>query len=109
MARPSAIDVPELDLNFCSVEEHCRALQASGQVPFWWYLGTSRLWGNFSVPFMDRNGNWWLHTESGDKTSPTLSLLIWASKYRFYSPNVCFGNLIKCRLFGGKQARGTKP
>lgn len=65
MAKTQAIETPELPLNACSVTEHCEALQEIGRLPFWWYLGRSRLFGNFSVPFRDEYGNWWYQVKPG--------------------------------------------
>ena len=63
--KPSDIDAPLLKLNVCSVEEHCRALIELKRLPFWWYQGTSRLLGNYSLPFRDANGNWWFQVKPG--------------------------------------------
>jgi len=63
--KPSDIDVPLLKLNACSVEEHCRAFIELKRLPFWWYQGTSRLLGNYSLPFHDANGNWWFQMKPG--------------------------------------------
>lgn len=60
-----AIEAPELPLRACSVAEHCLALQASRRLPFWWYMGTSRWLGNFSVPFQGYYGNWWYEVKPG--------------------------------------------
>lgn len=59
------IEVPELALNACSVEEHCKALIELRRLSFWWYQGTSRIFGNFSLPFMDKKGNWWYQAKPG--------------------------------------------
>lgn len=61
----SQIQVPELALDHCSVEEHCKALRELRELPFWWYQGTSRIFGNFSLPFQDKNGNWWYQVKVG--------------------------------------------
>jgi len=65
--KPAAgtIECPSLELNQCSVDEHCRALQRLAALPFWWYLGNNRLLGNFSIPFQDRAGAWWYQVKPG--------------------------------------------
>lgn len=63
--KPAEIDVPALSLNHCSVAEHAEALIEIRDLPFWWYQGTSRLFGNFSVPFRDEAGNWWYQVKPG--------------------------------------------
>lgn len=63
--KVSEIEVPELALGHCSVEEHCKALEQVRALPFWWYQGTSRILGNFSLPFQDKNGNWWYQVKVG--------------------------------------------
>lgn len=59
------IPVPPLGLTSSPVGAHCQALQRIGALPFWWYLGTSRLLGNFSVPFEARGGTWWYQVKPG--------------------------------------------
>jgi len=59
------IDVPRLALNHCSVEEHAEALIKVRRLPFWWYQGTSRLFGNYSIPFRDAHGIWWYQVKPG--------------------------------------------
>jgi hypothetical protein len=59
------IDDVRLGLNYCSVTEHCQALHGIRRLPFWWYQGTSRLFGNFSLPFQDAQGNWWYQVKPG--------------------------------------------
>jgi hypothetical protein len=59
------IEAPYLPLKACSVEEHCEALINLKHLPFWWYQGTSRVFGNFSVPFKDPCGNWWYQVKPG--------------------------------------------
>ena len=63
--KASQIDVPELMLDRCTVEEHCLGLRERCDLPFWWYQGTSRILGNFSLPFQDKNGNWWYQVKVG--------------------------------------------
>ena len=63
--KPVEIEIPHLALNHCSVEEHCLALRNIKKLPFWWYQGTSKLFGNFSLPLKDRNGNWWYQVKPG--------------------------------------------
>ena len=65
MAQTQAIETPVLPLRACSVSEHCQALQENGKLPFWWYLGRSKLLGNFSIPFQDEKGNWWYQVKPG--------------------------------------------
>lgn len=65
MAAPPTLEVPVLPMKACSVEEHCRALIAMRKVPFWWYQGVSRIFGNFSLPFQDRHGTWWYQVKPG--------------------------------------------
>lgn len=62
---PSRIDVPLLELRRCSVDEHAEALRAARRLPFWWYQGTSRVLGNYSVPFQDGSGIWWYQVKPG--------------------------------------------
>jgi hypothetical protein len=59
------IEVPRLDLQACSVEEHCRALLDIKRLAFWWYQGRSSLFGNFSLPFQDGAGHWWYQVKPG--------------------------------------------
>lgn len=59
------IEVPALRLKACSVDEHARALVEIGRLPFWWYQGTSRIFGNFSLPFRDARGRWWYQVKPG--------------------------------------------
>jgi hypothetical protein len=59
------IEAPRLDLRHCSVRDHCAALREHGDLSFWWYLGKSRLLGNFSLPFPDADGNWWYQVKPG--------------------------------------------
>ena len=61
----SQIEVPSLDLSHCSVEEHCQALRELKELSFWWYQGVSKVFGNYSLPFQDRNGNWWYQVKPG--------------------------------------------
>ncbi len=63
--KAADIIVPELVLSACSVEEHCRALREIARIPFWWYQGTSKVFGNFSLPFQDSEGNWWYQVKPG--------------------------------------------
>ena len=62
---PDDIAAPTLRLGHCSVEEHARSLCELRRLPFWWYLGTHRLLGNFSLPFQDGDGNWWYQVKPG--------------------------------------------
>jgi len=64
-SKPLAVRVPDLHLNACSVDEHCEALLRIRRLPFWWYQGTSKIFGNFSVPFRDKMGNWWYQVKPG--------------------------------------------
>ena len=64
-AKPAEIDVPPLKLNRCSVAAHAEALIALERLPFWWYQGASKVFGNFSLPFRDREGNWWYQVKPG--------------------------------------------
>jgi len=63
--KPASIDAPDLALRACSVDEHCEALLKIRRLPFWWYQGTSRILGNFSLPFRDAAGNWWYQVKPG--------------------------------------------
>lgn len=63
--QTAAIEAPPLELRHCTVEEHCAALRAAGDLPFWFHIGRSRLFGNFSRPFRDRCGNWWFQPRFG--------------------------------------------
>jgi hypothetical protein len=64
-SRPLALESPDLPLNACSVDEHCEALLKIRHLPFWWYQGTSTIFGNFSIPFQDKMGNWWYQVKPG--------------------------------------------
>ena len=64
-SKPLAFGAPELALNVCSVDEHCSALVKAKTLPFWWYQGTSRIFGNFSIPFRDHSDNWWYQVKPG--------------------------------------------
>ena len=78
-SKAAKIDVPQLALNSCSVDEHCGALGRIKKLPFWWYQGTSKLFGNFSIPFRDGQGNWWYQVKPG---------LCWAVDcFRPFSPD----------------------
>lgn len=59
------IQIPPLDLMYCSVEEHCRSLLRIKNLSFWWYIGVNKTWGNFSIPFQDREGRWWYQVKPG--------------------------------------------
>ena len=61
----TSIDVPDLTLSSCSVDRHCAALCEMKVMPFWWYIGKSRLFGNYSVPFKGKNDNWWYRVKPG--------------------------------------------
>lgn len=63
--KPAQIDTPNIPLKACSVAEHCQALREIGGMPFWWYVGTSRIFGNFSVPFQGGSGVWWYQVKPG--------------------------------------------
>lgn len=63
--KTQAIETPALALRHCSVDEHCEALRALEELPFWWYLGKSGILGNFSLPFRDEAGNWWYQVKPG--------------------------------------------
>jgi hypothetical protein len=65
MAPAQALDAPTLRLKACSVEEHCRALTVLRRLPFWWYQGVSRIFGNYSLPFQDLTGTWWYQVKPG--------------------------------------------
>lgn len=59
------IEIPSLALRACSVDEHCRGLRSIQGLPFWWYLGQSRVFGQFSIPFQDSGGHWWYQVKPG--------------------------------------------
>lgn len=62
---PSEIVAPRLALRRCTVDEHARALVEARTLPFWWYQGTSRLFGNYSIPLRDGDGSWWYQVKPG--------------------------------------------
>jgi hypothetical protein len=64
-SKPLALEAPQLVLNACSVDEHCEALVKAGTLPYWWYQGTSSIFGNFSTPFRDNSDNWWYQVRPG--------------------------------------------
>jgi hypothetical protein len=59
------IEVPLLPLRHSTVDEHAQALVAARSIPFWWYQGTSRLLGNYSLPFRGSDGTWWYQVKPG--------------------------------------------
>jgi hypothetical protein len=61
----TTIEAPDIQLNHCSVKEHCTALHRLQRLPFWWYQQTSRLYGNPFIPFQDLNGIWWYQVKPG--------------------------------------------
>lgn len=61
----AAIEAPRLTLEHCSVEEHCLALREARRLPYWFHTGTSRLFGNFSLPVKDSDGRWWFSPRPG--------------------------------------------
>ena len=61
----ASIDVPDITLSSCSVDRHCAALCEMKVIPFWWYIGKSRLFGNYSIPFKGKNDNWWYRVKPG--------------------------------------------
>ncbi len=64
-SKPTPIEAPQLCLDHCSVEEHCLALRELKSLSFWWYQGTSKLFGNYSLPYQDGDGRWWYQMKSG--------------------------------------------
>jgi hypothetical protein len=66
MSRPaSPIHAPRLDLAACSVDEHCEALVRLRRLPMFWWNGTGRFFGNYSLPFRDASGRWWYQPHPG--------------------------------------------
>jgi hypothetical protein len=65
VATIDPIECPNLPLGSAGVEEHCLALRELQGLPFWWYQGKSRLFGNFTRPFRDRGGEWWYQVKPG--------------------------------------------
>ena len=63
--EPSETEGPHLALKHPSADEHTRALVGFGKLPFWWYQGASRLFGNRSLPFLDHGGAWWYELKPG--------------------------------------------
>ena len=63
--NPKPIEAPNLSLKTCSVDEHCEALISLKYLPYWWYQGSSKIFGNYSLPFQDSNGNWWYQAKPG--------------------------------------------
>lgn len=61
----SEIEVPQLNLSHASVRQHCETLREIGKLPFWWYIGASGTFGNYSLPFSDAKGNWWYQVKPG--------------------------------------------
>ena len=64
-SKQTPIEFPKLALNACSVDEYCKALNRIGSLSYWWYQGVSRIFGNYSLPFKDKNGNWWYQIKPG--------------------------------------------
>ena len=62
---PIPIVAPELPLSFCSVQEHCKFLLETRRLSFWWYRFPSKVFGNYSLPFLDRFDNWWYQAKPG--------------------------------------------
>jgi hypothetical protein len=65
MPEPETIDAVRLELNSCSVTEHCQALRRIRHLPFWWYQGIHPLFGNYSMPFSGPWGYWWYQVKPG--------------------------------------------
>lgn len=63
--QTAAIEAPELPLRRSSIDEHCRALRATRDLPYWFHTGISRLFGNFSLPAQDDDGRWWYSPRPG--------------------------------------------
>lgn len=63
--KVTGIEVPQITLHHCGVEEHCQGMREMKCLPYWWYIGESRLFGNFSMPFRDDEGNWWYQVKPG--------------------------------------------
>ena len=59
------IETPLLDLKHCTVSEHAEALVGIRHLPFWWYQGRSKVFGNYSLPFRDSSGIWWYQVKPG--------------------------------------------
>ncbi len=66
MSQVQAADIAftAIDLQHCSVDDHCAALIDTG-LPFWWYQAPSRIFGQFSTPFRDDTGTWWYAARPG--------------------------------------------
>ncbi len=64
-AELKPIEVPELSLKACSVDEHCKSLIRLKKLSYWWYQGVSKVSGNYSLPFKDKNDNWWYQVKPG--------------------------------------------
>ncbi len=54
-----------MPLRHSSVEEHCAALRAARDLPYWFHTGRSRVFGNFSLPARGRDGRWWFSPRPG--------------------------------------------
>ena len=59
------IEVPELTLRHATTDEYCRAAQRCRHNGFWAYHDTSRIFGNYGLPFRDRTGHWWYQARAG--------------------------------------------
>ena len=62
-AQPIVVDT--IPLCHATVEEYCRALQQTSHCAFWWYLGRSKVFGDFSIPFQAGDGSWWYQVKPG--------------------------------------------
>ena len=63
--KPAEIEYQPVPLRHAAVEEYCRALLEVRTASFWWYLGRSRFFGNYSLPFQDDRGRWWYQVKPG--------------------------------------------
>jgi hypothetical protein len=64
-SEPTPIEAPKLILKHSSIEEYCKRLQKMKHLSYWWYQGVSSVFGNYSIPFQDENGNWWYQVKPG--------------------------------------------
>ena len=65
MVKTVSINYTTLDLTHATIDEHCLFLRRVKNMPFWWYMDTQPIIGNYSLPFVDRQGHWWFQVKPG--------------------------------------------
>jgi hypothetical protein len=65
LTQPIPIEIPEVNLDYASVDDHCNALRKINKAFFWWYMGAGNILWNFTLPFQDGDGRWWYQVKPG--------------------------------------------